>query len=99
MELVMDKLIDLSGKNDEEIRDIAGLGEVPGSFLKIPLISVFSALKTVTAELPHDSKLAPKTCSKLTPKLLVQLQEARVFSCVTLHRLTPSTRVKPRRRR
>jgi hypothetical protein len=27
METIMDKLIDLSGRNDEEIRDIAGLGE------------------------------------------------------------------------
>jgi hypothetical protein len=27
MELVVDKLIDFSGGNDEELRDISGLGE------------------------------------------------------------------------
>lgn len=32
------------------------------------------ALKTITAELPQDSSLAPKACAKLTPRLLIQVQ-------------------------
>ena len=31
------------------------------------------ALKTITAELPQDSKLAPNACANLTPKLLNQI--------------------------
>ncbi|PPQ69227.1 hypothetical protein CVT25_006944 [Psilocybe cyanescens] len=57
MELVVDKLIEFSGGNDEELRDISGL-----------------ALKTITAELPPDGKIAATACAKLTPKLLGQIQ-------------------------
>ncbi|PPQ98061.1 hypothetical protein CVT26_003287 [Gymnopilus dilepis] len=57
MELVVDKLIDFSGGQDEELRDISGL-----------------ALKTITAELPPDGKIASTACAKLTPKLLGQIQ-------------------------
>ncbi|KAF8907661.1 armadillo-type protein [Gymnopilus junonius] len=57
MELVVDKLIDFSGGQDEELRDISGL-----------------ALKTITAELPPDGKIAATACAKLTPKLLGQIQ-------------------------
>ncbi|KAK7001853.1 Cullin-associated nedd8-dissociated protein 1 [Favolaschia claudopus] len=56
METVVDKLIDFSGGQDEELRDISGL-----------------ALKTITAELPPDGKIAATACSKLTPKLLGQI--------------------------
>ncbi|KAF7296627.1 Cullin-associated nedd8-dissociated protein 1 [Mycena chlorophos] len=56
MELVVDKLIDFSGGQDEELRDISGL-----------------ALKTITAELPPDGKIAASACAKLTPKLLGQI--------------------------
>ncbi|RDB24577.1 Cullin-associated NEDD8-dissociated protein 1 [Hypsizygus marmoreus] len=57
MELAVDKLIDFSGGQDEELRDISGL-----------------ALKTITAELPPDGKVAATACAKLTPKLLGQIQ-------------------------
>ncbi|KAF8588484.1 TIP120-domain-containing protein [Ramaria rubella] len=57
MDYVVDSLIDFSGSQEEELRDIAGL-----------------ALKTVTSEIPQDGNLAAKACAKLTPKLLVQLQ-------------------------
>ncbi|KAJ6521352.1 armadillo-type protein [Mycena vulgaris] len=56
METVVDKLIDFSGGQDEELRDISGL-----------------ALKTITAELPPDGKIAATACAKLTPKLLGQI--------------------------
>ena len=32
-----------------------------------------TALKTITAELPPDGKIAVTTCAKLTPKLLTQI--------------------------
>ncbi|KAG6819791.1 hypothetical protein H0H93_008643 [Arthromyces matolae] len=57
METVVDKLIEFSGGQDEELRDISGL-----------------ALKTITAELPPDGKVAVTACAKLTPKLLGQVQ-------------------------
>ncbi|KAG5641254.1 hypothetical protein DXG03_005660, partial [Asterophora parasitica] len=60
MELVVDKLIDFSGGQDEELRDISGL-----------------ALKTITAELPPDGKVAVTACGKLTPKLLGQIQNPK----------------------
>ncbi|KAK7039295.1 Cullin-associated nedd8-dissociated protein 1 [Favolaschia claudopus] len=50
METVVDKLIDFSGGQDEEL-----------------------PLKTITAELPRDGKIAATACSKLTPKLLGQI--------------------------
>ncbi|KAJ6620154.1 armadillo-type protein [Mycena sp. CBHHK59/15] len=56
METVVDKLIEFSGGQDEELRDISGL-----------------ALKTITAELPPDGKIAATACAKLTPKLLGQI--------------------------
>ncbi|KAG6856601.1 hypothetical protein H0H87_002693 [Tephrocybe sp. NHM501043] len=60
METVVDKLIDFSGGQDEELRDISGL-----------------ALKTITAELPPDGKVAVTACAKLTPKLLEQIQKPK----------------------
>ncbi|KAG6884973.1 hypothetical protein C0992_005551, partial [Termitomyces sp. T32_za158] len=57
MEIVVDRLIDFSGGQDEELRDISGL-----------------ALKTITAELPPDGKVAVTACEKLTPKLLGQIR-------------------------
>ncbi|KAF8060828.1 armadillo-type protein [Lyophyllum atratum] len=60
METVVDKLIDFSGGQDEELRDISGL-----------------ALKTITAELPPDGKVAATACAKLTPKLLGQIQNPK----------------------
>ncbi|CAK5269861.1 unnamed protein product [Mycena citricolor] len=59
MELVVDKLIDFSGGQDDELRDISGL-----------------ALKTITAEIPVDGKIAASACAKLTPKLLGQIANA-----------------------
>ncbi|KAG6910631.1 hypothetical protein DXG01_009140 [Tephrocybe rancida] len=60
METVVDRLIDFSGGQDEELRDISGL-----------------ALKTITAELPPDGKVAATACAKLTPKLLGQIQNPK----------------------
>ncbi|KNZ72732.1 Cullin-associated NEDD8-dissociated protein 1, partial [Termitomyces sp. J132] len=57
METVVDRLIEFSGGQDEELRDISGL-----------------ALKTITAELPPDGKVAATACEKLTPKLLGQIR-------------------------
>ena len=75
METVVDKLIDFSGGKDEELRDISSLGE----FLHEPswlflLRSLGIALKTITAELPPDGKIATTACAKLAPKLLGQVQ-------------------------
>ncbi|KAI0344168.1 ARM repeat-containing protein [Trametopsis cervina] len=61
MVMVVDKLIDFSSSQDEELRDIAGL-----------------ALKTITAELPQEGKIAAKACEKLTPKLLTQLSSPSI---------------------
>lgn len=36
------------------------------------------ALKTITAEIPADGKIAAKACEKLTPKLLTQLSNSSV---------------------
>ncbi|KZT42868.1 ARM repeat-containing protein [Sistotremastrum suecicum HHB10207 ss-3] len=58
MDILMERLIDLSSNKDEETRDIAAL-----------------ALKTITAELPLEGKIAQKTCLKLTPKLLTQVAD------------------------
>jgi len=35
---------------------------------------LITALKTITAELPPDGKVAATACAKLTPKLLAQIQ-------------------------
>jgi cullin-associated NEDD8-dissociated protein 1 len=47
------------------------------------------ALKTITAELPQDSRVAQKTCKTLTPKLLNQLRVVCAFlwypSALTTH--------------
>lgn len=77
MEFVVDKLVDYSSSKDEELRDIAGLGEPsipPGCIAGCYNCISFIALKTMTAELPQESNLAPSTCTKLIPKLLNQLQ-------------------------
>ncbi|KAJ7696826.1 hypothetical protein B0H17DRAFT_1267790 [Mycena rosella] len=62
METVVDKPIDFSGGQDEELRDISGLA-----------LKSRAALKTITAELPPDGKIAATACTKLTPKLLGQI--------------------------
>ncbi|KAJ3481603.1 hypothetical protein NLI96_g7546 [Meripilus lineatus] len=36
------------------------------------------ALKTITAELPVEDKIAPKACERLTPKLLLQLSDSSI---------------------
>ena len=76
MEFIVVRLIDFSGSKDDELRDIAGLGK---RIYRISRHNIFTnlrviALKTIAAELPQDSKLAPNLCAKLTPKLLKQLQ-------------------------
>jgi hypothetical protein len=77
METVVDKLIDFSGGQDEELRDISGLGtrRTLSMCLVIKLTSTSAALKTITAELPPDGKVAASACAKLTPKLLGQIQD------------------------
>lgn len=42
--------------------------------LPTTLLMSIQALKTITAELPQNSSLAPKACANLTPKLLNQVQ-------------------------
>lgn len=39
------------------------------------------ALKTITAELPPDGKIATTACGKLAPKLLGQVQSVRLMTC------------------
>lgn len=41
---------------------------------------VWIALKTITAELPADGKIAASACLKLAPKLIEQLQNVRLLS-------------------
>ena len=86
MELVVDKLIDFSGGKDEELRDISGLGAFYSIFLqtssKLTCVIVRFcnvALKTITAELPPDGRIAASACAKLTPKLLGQIENVRPF--------------------
>ena len=40
-----------------------------------------TALKTITAELPPDGKIANTACGKLAPKLLGQVQSVRYITC------------------
>lgn len=80
MELIVSRLIDFSGSKDEEIRDIAGLGEKILRCLGLVSDTIFIALKTITAELPQGSKLAPNACANLTPKLLQQLGNVRTIA-------------------
>lgn len=78
MEQVVDKLIDFSGGKDEELRDISGLGTF--FFSKIHELRAKwhnLALKTITAELPPDGKIAATACQKLTPRLLGQIENVR----------------------
>lgn len=77
MEVVVDKLIDFSGGKDEELRDISALGALHVVDI-IASSDLHSALKTITAELPPDGKIAQSACSKLTPKLLGQLANVRM---------------------
>lgn len=80
METVVDKLIDFSGGKDEELRDISGLGACTGLGHLSHLLNIFyAALKTITAELPPDGKIAATACAKLTPKLLGQIESVRYF--------------------
>jgi len=83
MDFVVDKLIDFSSNKDEELRDISSLGSMIDleAFLFFLTIrpshkSSKIALKTITAELPLESQIAPKACAKLSPKLLHQLSNA-----------------------
>lgn len=43
----------------------------------LPITYNYLALKTITAELPQGSSLAPKACNNLTPKLLRQIKNVR----------------------
>jgi cullin-associated NEDD8-dissociated protein 1 len=81
MELVVDKLIEFSGGQDEELRDISGLGSclITISINWYALITFNLALKTITAELPPDGKIAASACAKLTPKLLGQIESVRNY--------------------
>ena len=86
MDFVVDKLIDFSSNKDEELRDISSLGSTfyLVAYIFSPCnhhISYKIALKTITAELPLESQIAPKACAKLSPKLLQQLTNASVPPC------------------
>ena len=76
MDFVVDKLIDFSSNKDEELRDISSLGWTTVVVLPPSHKTSTSALKTITAELPQESQIAPKACAKLSPKLLQQLTNA-----------------------
>jgi hypothetical protein len=43
-----------------------------------------AALKTITAELPPDGKIAATACAKLTPKLLGQIASVSFNTFLTL---------------
>lgn len=80
MDYVVNSLIEFSGSQDEELRDIAGLGS--SEYLVRGCGQIFTsrisiALKTITSELPQDGNLGAKACAKLVPKLLYQLQTVR----------------------
>jgi cullin-associated NEDD8-dissociated protein 1 len=88
MEVVVDKLIDFSGGKDEELRDISALGALCTLILFYFIdFNTREALKTITAELPPDGRIAQSACSKLTPKLLGQLANVRatLFHSIYLH--------------
>jgi cullin-associated NEDD8-dissociated protein 1 len=83
VQTIIDKLtVMTSGK--EDVRDIASLGRSP--IRPVPedeadAYTLFScitwcptALKTVVQEISPDSKLANTACTKLAPKILVQLK-------------------------
>jgi len=81
MELVVDKLIEFSGGKDEELRDISGLGRCDFRLFFSGINSrQLLALKTITAELPPDGRIAASACAKLTPKLLGQIQNVCIVS-------------------
>ncbi|KAF8761649.1 TATA-binding protein interacting (TIP20) [Rhizoctonia solani] len=73
MDSTIDQLIEYSGGKDDELRDIAGLGTSPLSAHLTAMNNLQIALKTVTAELPLEGTVAPRTIQKLVPKLLQQL--------------------------
>jgi cullin-associated NEDD8-dissociated protein 1 len=75
MEFVVDKLIDFTGGKDEELRDISSLGSSLVFSCHSWTLTFYQspALKTITAELPPDGKIAATACAKLTPKLLTQV--------------------------
>ncbi|KAF8680510.1 TATA-binding protein interacting (TIP20) [Rhizoctonia solani] len=76
MDSTIDQLIEYSGGKDDELRDIAGLGTSPLSAHLTAMNNLQIALKTVTAELPLEGTVAPRTIQKLVPKLLQQLGSA-----------------------
>src|ERR1700731_949536 len=47
------------------------------------------ALKTITAELPSEGKVASSACSKLSPRLLSQIQKVRCFLPATYLLISP----------
>lgn len=77
MEMVVDKLIEFSGGKDDELRDISALGLRSLHSMISPYLTPRLALKTITAELPPDGRVAASACAKLTPKLLGQIQSVR----------------------
>lgn len=86
MELVVDKLIDFSSGKDEELRDISGLGTFKYFTSELDRSNSFwLALKTITAELPPDGKIAATACAKLTPKLLGQIQNVSYNKTLWYH--------------
>jgi cullin-associated NEDD8-dissociated protein 1 len=77
MEMVVDKLIEFSGGSDDELRDISALGTCQWLQKDSQTVNSCLALKTITAELPADGKVAASACAKLTPKLLEQVANVR----------------------
>ena len=97
MVFVVDKLIEYSAGKDEELRDISGLGMLQLGHPWVSFIYNYTALKTITAELPVEGKIAAKACEKLTPKLLTQLSNVRSLNIIvsiferTLHTVQYTT--------
>jgi len=68
---VIEKLVTLFNGKDDELRDVAALGELLAHFADIRLLSVYSALKTIVTNIPDN--LVSKACAKVGPRLLKQL--------------------------
>jgi hypothetical protein len=80
----MEKLISLFNGKDDELRDVAGLGQSHMSASHNRCIDVSVALKTVMTNIPDS--IVGKACAKVGPRLLKQLQNVSpvkdIYLCV-----------------
>jgi hypothetical protein len=92
MQVVIDYLVSCISSKEEEVRDIAALGEskllgpVPTRLHRTVLIgpsSSVTGLKTVIAEMPSHSNLARSATGTLAPKLLSEINSV---STIASHR-------------